>query len=104
MISIRNPYKMAEFACSPFNPKPLTWAEKKRTELIKLRNKRIKLKKKLFLALITIFIIFPITLLLAISPAFLIKELNDNSIFLWGLCSGMFGFLMFLKTEDLLDI
>lgn len=103
-LTIRNPFRQAELVFCPFELKPLTWATKRRNELIKLRNRRIKLKKQLLLTLITIFIILPLTLTLAFVPSIIFKELNESSIFLWSLCSGMIGYATFLKTEDLLDL
>lgn len=103
-LTIRNPLKQAELIFCPFELKPLTWAAKRRYELIKLRNKRIKLKKQILLTLITILLILPITLIIAFIPSIIFKGLNESSVLLWSLCSGMLGYIMFLKIEDLLDI
>lgn len=103
-LTIRNPYKMAEMVFEPFNPKPATWAEKRFWKLTELKNKRILIKKKIFLTLITIFLIIPIMLTLSALPSLLLDNIDQTVIFFWAICCGFIGLPMFYTTKDLLKI
>lgn len=103
-IHVHNPFKHTNWVFAPFETKPMTWAERQRARLIKLRNKRILLKKKIWLWIITIFLIMPLITVIGAIPSLFIRNLDSNILTFWGIASGLFGIILHYKTEELLNI